>query len=157
MRNPIKHHLPDRTTKNYIVMMNSSKSGTSKLDELLEDLTLGRGVKRSKHELMYEGIDVTDAFVEVLLRTGFMPVTVSSVDLQPGERIPAFYIKDGIAYFGWIFYEKFTRTKFRKLWGSVVRNQKGDWAIQISSRKNHLLYAALGQKREMDLDHPTDF
>ena len=65
---------------------------------------------------------------------------------------PAFYVEDTTAYFGWVFWEKFTSAKRRKLWGSVVRNEKGDWAIQISPTKTTTIYVNEKLKTEMDIE-----
>ncbi len=134
----------------------SDKRGIG-LTDSLKDLADGRSVKRARHSLIVDGHDYTGEFIRVLQELGYIPVTVADTPVEPGERIPAFYIKDSVAYFGWIFYEKFTGQKTRKLWGSVIRNQKGDWAIQISPKKNITVYADINRKTEMDLDRPTDW
>lgn len=125
------------------------------LEEVLTDIILGRGVERSKHELRYEGRDVTAEFSRSLERSGFKPTTVGALTLRPGERVPAFWIDDSTAYFGWVFWEKFTELKLRKLWGSVVRNKKGDWAIQIPPTKPTVIYANERLKIEMDIEQPS--
>ena len=124
------------------------------LEEVLTDIILARGVERNKHELLFEGKDVTAEFLRQLERQGFRPTTVGAVDIQPGERIPAFYIKDSTAYFGWVFWEKFTELRLRKLWGSIVRNNKGDWALQIPPNKPTTIHANTAMRYEMDIDHP---
>ncbi len=138
-------------------MTHLSNSNEDQITESLKDLAVGRGVKRSRHDLVVDGRDYTDEFIRILRETGYTPVTIAHAPVEPGERIPAFYIKDSTAYFGWIFYEKFTGRKLRKLWGSVIRNRKGDWAIQISPKKDITVYADSTQKTEMDLDRPTDW
>jgi hypothetical protein len=45
----------------------------------------------------------------------------------------------------------------RKLWGSVVRNKKGDWAIQIPPTKPTTIYANPLLKIEMDIEHPGEW
>jgi hypothetical protein len=128
----------------------------SALDAAFEDIITGKGVHRSKHELTLERKDVTYQFLAALKRHGYLPTTVADVEVQPGERVPAFFIKESTAYFGWVFWEKFTQWKLRKLWGSVVRNQKGDWAIQIPSNKATTIYANSSLKIEMDIEHPGE-
>lgn len=135
----------------------SNNNNRDLIFESLRDLATGNGVKRTRHTLIVDGRDYTDKFIQVLKDAGFDPVTIAEAPVEPGERVPAFYIKDSTAYFGWIFYEKFTGQKMRKLWGSTVRNQKGDWAIQISPKKNITVYANSKQKTPMDLDRPTDW
>ena len=95
-----------------------------------------------------------DEFIEVLIENGFHRTVVGNVEIDVGERVPAFFINESIAYFGWVFWEKFTRDKARKLWGSVVRNRKGDWAIQIPPTKPTPIYANPDLRIEMDADKP---
>lgn len=127
-----------------------------KLRDTFHDIITGTGVKRSKHELELDGVSVVEAFLKELEKHGYTPTTVANVGIQPGERVPAFYIEDRTAYFGWVFWEKFTSVKLRKLWGSVVRNEKGDWAIQISPTKRTTIYANENLKFEIDIDRPVD-
>ena len=127
------------------------------LDEAFADIITGSGVHRSKHELSLDGRDVTFQFVAALKRHGYFPTTVADVDVQPGERVPAFFIKESTAHFGWVFWEQFTQWKLRKLWGSVVRNKKGDWAIQIPPNKPTTIYANDDFKIEMDIDRPAEW
>ena len=126
------------------------------LDSVFEDIITGQGVHRSKHELRLDGTDVTPEFLVALKRQGYVPTTVGEVEVQKGERVPAFYVKESTAYFGWVFWEKFTQWKLRKLWGSVVRNKKGDWAIQLPPNKAVTIYANRSLKIEMDIDHPSE-
>ncbi len=125
------------------------------LDEAFSDIITGKGVTRSKHELVINGTPVVDRFLQALQKHGFEKTIVGKVEVRVGERVPAFFIEDTFAYFGWVFWEKFTSDKARKLWGSVVRNVKGDWAIQISAAKSSAIYANRTFKIEMDADNPV--
>jgi hypothetical protein len=127
------------------------------LREVLADIIEGKIVKRAKHELMWEGRDVSLRFVDVLQESGYRPTIVDEVDVQPGERVPAFFVSDGTAYFGWVFWEKFSQLKLRKLFGSVVRNAKGDWAVQIPAQRRKVIYANPALKSEMDIENPSGF
>ncbi len=128
-------------------------------DELLEalsDIVHGRSVKRAKHELMFEENDVTKSFIETLIGHHYLPSTVDRITIQPGERVPAFVIEKNTAYFGWVFWEKFTQLRLRKLFGTVVRNAKGDWLIQLPSNSAKIVYADTSQIFEMDIDRPFE-
>ncbi|MBI2620447.1 MAG: hypothetical protein HYW57_10230 [Ignavibacteriales bacterium] len=127
---------------------------TTRLSEALADIVTGHGVKRAKHELVFNGKSVVENFVRSLEEHGFVKTTVGDIQVDVGERVPGFLIEGTTAYFGWVFWEKFTARKARKLWGSVVRNTKGDWAIQIPPTKSTPIYAHPGQKIEMDADKP---
>jgi hypothetical protein len=127
------------------------------LESLFADIIAGRTVKRARHELVWETRDVTLDFVESLRAHGYRSSTVGGVEIRPGERVPAFYIQDNTAWFGWVFWEKFSRLKLRKLFGSVVRNEKGDWAVQIPSQRGSVIYANPALKAEMDIDNPSGF
>lgn len=124
--------------------------------EALSDIVHGRTVKRAKHELIFEGNDITTTFIETLVRHHYLPSTVDRITIQPGERVPAFFIENNIAYFGWIIWEKFSRLRLRKLFGTVVRNAKGDWLIQLPSNSPKTVYADTSQTFEMDIDRPVE-
>ena len=74
------------------------------LSEALDDLILGRGVARGRHELLFQGRPVRAEFVERLEANAFTPTRVSAVDIVAGEKVPAFHLDaDGTAAdFGWI-------------------------------------------------------
>lgn len=127
------------------------------LREVLADIVEGKVVKRARHDLHWGARDVSLEFVDVLTEHGYLPTTVAAVPVQPGERVPAFYLENATAFFGWVFWEKFTQLRLRKLFGSVVRNAKGDWAIQISDKRNMVIYANVALKSEMDIDTPSGF
>ena len=127
------------------------------LREALREIVEGKNIKRSTHDLRWDSHDLVPLFREVLQESGYTPTTVNETTVQPGERVPAFPILGHIAYFGWIFREKFTDQKMRKLFGSGVRNAKGDWAIQIPASRDITLYANPTLRCEMDLDQPTSF
>jgi hypothetical protein len=131
-------------------------SEQEKLRAVLGEIIDGRLVKRIRHDLVYEGRSVTPMFIEELEKHGYLPTTVGNVDVQPGERVPAFLIDQDVAYFGWVFWEQFTSWKIRKLWGSVVRDRRGDWEIQIPATRPTPIYANSLLKLEMDIDHPPE-
>lgn len=118
------------------------------------DLAAGRGVKRGRHSLVVDGTDRTDLFFQALAEERFEPTTVRSASVAPGEKAPAFLVRDGKADFGWVFWEKFTASRLRKLFGSVVRNAKGDWAIQIGVGNSQVIYVNVKRRASTDLDHP---
>ena len=127
------------------------------MQELFRSIIEGKVVKRSRHELRWDDRDVSQAFVETLQKCGYRATNVEAVHVVPGERVPAFYIEKNTVFFGWVFWEKFTETRMRKLFGSVVRNAKGDWSIQIPPTRQTVIYANERLKIEMDVDHPSDF
>ncbi len=133
------------------------RKSSDKLCDAIVDIIEGKNVKRVRHELQHEGKNVSPLFIEELEIHGYNPTTVEKVNVQPGERVPAFYIQEGIAYFGWVFWEQFTSWKIRKLWGSVIKNKLGDWEIQIPVARPTTIYANESLKIEMDIDHPPEF
>ena len=132
----------------------------SQLDKRLRDafkeIIDGKTVKRSKHELMFGGVDVSNVFVDELDKKNYLPSAVGDIPCEQGQRVPAFYIEELQAYFGWIFWEKFTEGRLRKLFGSVVRNEKGDWSIQLPAGSRKIIYANTALTVEMDIDHPFE-
>ena len=127
-----------------------------KVRDALRSIIDGKTVKRAKHNLTHEGENLSSLFIDELAARGYRATTVEQVGVQPGERVPAFLIEEGFAHFGWVFWEQFTSWKLRKLWGSVQRNTKGDWDIQIPATRPTTIYANDSLKIEMDIDHPAD-
>lgn len=127
----------------------------NQLREALGDIVEGVVVKRCVHRLDWGGRDISPIFVKVLASRGYAPTTVDAVRVKAGERVPAFYLENGTAYFGWVFWEKFTDLRSRKLFGSYLRNAKGDWAIQIPPTRPTTIYVNASLKTEMDVDNLT--
>ncbi len=123
-----------------------------KVVEALDDIINGRNVKRSVHDLRLDGQSVADIFAERLVSSGFVETTVGEVEIGFDERVAAFLIRDSKAYFGWVFRERFTEEKSRKLYGSEVRNRKGDWAIQIAFNSSEKIFVRYSKKLGMELD-----
>lgn len=131
------------------------KPESGDLRHALRALILGDGVRRTSHELKLDGIDVSDQFRDELLFEGFRETSVEEVDILPGERVPAFYLANGCAHFGWIFWEVFSPDRRRKIFGSVSKNVKGDWAIMLARKA--VVYSCPGRKEPMDVDRPSSF
>jgi hypothetical protein len=115
----------------------------------------GRTVKRSRHDLFWKENDLSNEFIRVLQAHGYTPTTVGEVPVHPGQRVPAFYLDGPTAFFGWVFWEKFTGSRQRKLFGSVVRNIKGDWEVQIPPSRHVVVYANTSLVIEMDSERPS--
>src|SRR3989304_3772818 len=90
-----------------------------RLEEAFRDFITGRGAERAKLDLIHEGLVVVDDFLGALQRLQFTPTTVAEVPVDPGERVPAFYIKDSTAFFGWVFWEKFKQIEKKYLYRCI--------------------------------------
>jgi len=77
---------------------------------------------------------------------------VGDVDVGFDERVAAFLLRGSMAYFGWVFNERFTEKKSRKLFGSEVRNGKGDWAIQIPFNRREKIFVRYTERLGMEQD-----
>jgi hypothetical protein len=121
-----------------------------KIEETLEDVISGK-FNVPKIELLYEGKDLVEIFVKKLIDLNFQPKKVNEVNVEIGFRVPAFYIKDKTAYFGWVFWEIFTETKKRKLFGSAIKNQRGDWEIEITDKSDEVIFVNESKSIEIDL------
>ncbi|MEW6368316.1 MAG: hypothetical protein AB1714_27105 [Acidobacteriota bacterium] len=126
------------------------------MDELLldaiDDLILGRGVKRVRHDIPLEHREL---FEKRLAELGFRPLTVNDVLIEPGTRVPAWVFGPKGADFGYVFWEIFTPRNKIKLFGSEARNAKGDWDVQITSYSRDTVWVNLSQRIEHDLTRPV--
>ena len=120
--------------------------------EALDDLILGRGVKRGRHDLPPE---VFPLLRERLAAHGFVPSLVADVAIEVGVRLPAWLLRPPRIDFGTVFWELFTETKRRKLFGSEVRNAKGDWEIQIPPGSPETVWVDPGRAERYDVSRPV--
>ena len=120
------------------------------ITEILDDIILGRGVKRAIHDLEYDNTIYTSLFIDRLRLYKFRPMTINDICIKTGYRVPAFFITEKSAIFGYVFWELFTERKKRKLWGSAVKNEKGDWKYIVPANSKQVLFVNLEKEEEFD-------
>jgi hypothetical protein len=123
------------------------------LSDALDDLILGRGVARGRHELRHRDQPVREEFLERLRANGFRPLTVRDAEIEPGEKVPAFYFHDDSVDFGWIRWEIFTPKSRRKLFASERRRTDNDeWAIQLNLSSPETVWASPDRRQSHDVE-----
>jgi hypothetical protein len=135
--------------------MMQDASGTDELFAAFRDLAAGRGVRRGRHRLRIEGQDRSALFEKALRLEGFEPLRVRDAPVEMGEKAPAFLVGEALADFGWVFWEKFSQGRARKLFGSTVRNAKGDWEIQLGEGSRRRVHVCLAAKAAVDPERPS--
>lgn len=125
----------------------------SELAAVLDDLILGRGVARGRHELVDKGRPVRAEFEERLVANGFAPTLVRDAEIVAGERIPAFHLDGDAVDFGWIRWEIFTPRSRRKLFASERRRKDNEeWAVQIAPGSTEKVWACPARKERHDVE-----
>ena len=125
------------------------------LAEALDDLVLGRGVARGRHDLRWKGRLVAAELEERLAANGYAPTTVRDAAIEPGERIPAFHLSADreTADFGYIRWEIFTPRSRRKLFASEYRRTDNqEWAVQINLASPERVWANPAARETHDVD-----
>jgi hypothetical protein len=123
------------------------------LADALDDLILGRGVARGRHALRHRGRLVRSEFEERLQANGFRPLTVRQAEIEPGEKIPAFYLHGETADFGYIRWEIFTPKSRRKLFASEHRRPDNqEWAVQLNLASPEQVWALPQAKERHDIE-----
>jgi hypothetical protein len=123
------------------------------LSEALDDLILGRGVARGRHELVVRGRPVRAEFEERLRANGFAPTTVRGVEIPAGEKVPAFHLDGGFADFGWVRWEIFTPRSRRKLFASERRRTDNqEWAVQLNLSSPEIVWACPQRRERHDVE-----
>ncbi|MCL5268713.1 MAG: hypothetical protein M1469_11525 [Bacteroidetes bacterium] len=125
----------------------------ARIAEAMDEIINGTNVERFVHELEVDGEDISPLFTQRLRAAGFKEMTVGDVDVGFDQRVATFALRGTKAYFGWVFIERFTEKKSRKLFGSAVRNKKGDWAIQIPSNSGEKVFVNDAQRLGMELEN----
>jgi hypothetical protein len=125
----------------------------AELAAALDDLILGRGVARGRHSLLHKGTNVRAQMEERLTANEFRPTTVREARIEPGERIPAFYLHGETADFGYIRWEIFTPKSRRKLFQSEYRRPDNDeWDVQLNLASPEKVWASPERKERHDVD-----
>ncbi|HEY3173014.1 MAG TPA: hypothetical protein VGK86_10625 [Thermoanaerobaculia bacterium] len=123
------------------------------LSDALDDLILGRGVARGRHELKHRGRPVREEFLQRLAANGFRPMTVREAPIEAGERIPAFHLENDAVDFGWLRWEIFTPKSRRKLFASERRRRDNDeWAVQLNLSSPEKVWASPERKEKHDVE-----
>ncbi len=123
------------------------------LSDALDDLILGRGVARGRHELRFHGRPVKTEFEQRLRANGFLPTTVAAVEIAAGERVPAFRLEDDAADFGWVRWEIFTPRSRRKLFASERRRADNqEWAVQLAPSSREEIWASPSRRERHDVE-----
>jgi hypothetical protein len=124
------------------------------LADALDELILGHGVARGRHDLQYRGRPVRAELEERLAANGFAPTTVAAVAIAPGEKVPAFHLDDDAADFGYVRWEIFTPRSRRKLFASERRRPDNqEWAIQLSASSTECIWACPSRKERHDVEN----
>jgi hypothetical protein len=126
----------------------------AELRDVFNDIIDGR-VKRFVHHLIFQNKDYTTLFITCLKEKAYLPSPLKSVNIDVGIRCPGFFIKDSTAYFGYLFWEVFDERHKRKIWGSVIRNNKGDWKYILSGNSSNIVYLNQNKIQEVDIFHLT--
>ena len=90
---------------------------------------------------------------ERLAANGFRLLTVSETQIEPGEKVPAFYLHDEVADFGYIRWEIFTPRSRRKLFASEHRRPDNDeWDVQLNLASQEKVWANPALKERHDVE-----
>ena len=90
---------------------------------------------------------------ERLAANGFRPMKVSETEIEPGEKVPAFYLHDETADFGYVRWEIFTPRSRRKLFASEYRRPDNEeWAVQLNLASQETVWANPALKEKHDVD-----
>ncbi len=128
---------------------------SKQIKEIFYDIILGNGVKRSVHNLVFKNQDYSPLFIECLINKSFNPIPLKNTVLEIGIRIPGFYLDKQTAFFGHLFWEVFSERRKRKIWGSIVRNHKGDWKYILTGNSSSVVYLNMSKIQEIDIFHLT--
>ena len=123
------------------------------LSDALDDLILGRGVARGRHELRFQGRPARTAFEERLAANGFAPTTVAAVDIAAGVKVPAFHLDGDAVDFGYVRWEIFTFRSRRKLFASERRRPDNqEWAVQLAPSSSETIWANPSRAERHDVE-----
>lgn len=102
---------------------------------------------------MHRGRPVREEFEKRLNANGFHPMTVREAEIEPGEKIPGFYLHGETADFGYFRWEIFTPRSRRKLFASEYRRPDNrEWAVQLNLSSPETVWACPERKERHDVE-----
>ncbi len=72
-----------------------------------------------------------------------------------GRRVGAWCFRPPVLQFGMVFWEVFTVRSKRKLFASELRNERGDWVVQIPASSKETLLVNLDLAETYDASRPV--
>ena len=118
---------------------------------IFTEIITGKNVKRIFHELEYNNVDYTNLFIERLKLNKYLETPISEIKVGPGFRIPGFLLRNKSAIFGYVSWEIFNAKSKRKLWGSLILNNKGDWKYTVSDKSKTKIWVNPNQIEEINI------
>jgi hypothetical protein len=125
--------------------------------QALDEIILGQIVKRSKHELLWEGDNIRELFIQRLHVNRFEFKKIKDVEVPIGFRCPAFLLREQWAYFGWVKWMKYDEGIYWKYFASEVRRPSGSPVIIVTSDDIKEIYVNDTSHEEHDPDMPPLF
>jgi len=126
----------------------------SEILSAIDEIILGRIVKRSKHSLRWEKRDISELFIQRLLHHGYRLQSVYDAQIPIGSRAPAFLQEYQWMHFGWVKWTKYSEHIHWKYFGSELKKPTGSPIILITSDDARKLYINDSLLEAHDIDSP---
>ena len=117
--------------------------------DVFDDFILGRSKKRTIHNLRYGKYLMSEPFVDRLRMFQFQPLQLKSIKVEIGKRIPAFYLKDEYAIFGYVFLNTGSGDHMRVIFGSASKNEIGQSKYIIDGKQDTIVF--INSNRQEDI------
>jgi hypothetical protein len=117
--------------------------------EIFDDFILGRNVKRTMHHLRYGEYLMSQPFVDRLRMFQYRPMSLKSVKVEMGKRIPAFYLKEDYAIFGYVFQSARSKAKMQTVFGSVEKDEKCRSKYILNGNQETVVFINPGRQEDI--------
>lgn len=117
--------------------------------EIFDDFILGKNIKRTKHHLLYDGYLMLKPFIDRLCTYKYQPVQLKSIQVEMGKRIPAFYLKEDYAIFGYVFLATDSGDNTQTIFGSAERDEKGQSKYIVRGTQDTIVFVNLNQREDI--------
>jgi hypothetical protein len=117
--------------------------------EIFDDFILGRNIKRTMHHLRYDDYLMAKPFIDRLRTYKYQPIKLKSIKIEMGKRIPAFYLKEDYAMFGYVFLATDSGDNEQTIFGSAERDEKGQSKYIIRGNRETVVFVNLNQKEDI--------
>ncbi len=117
--------------------------------EIFDDFILGRNIKRTMHHLRYDDYLMAKPFIDRLRTYKYQPMQLRSIQIEPGKRIPAFYLKEDYAIFGYVFLTSDSEDHVQTTFGSTEKDEKGQSKYIVYGNQEPIVFVNLNRKEDI--------
>ena len=117
--------------------------------DIFDDFILGRNIKQTMQNLRYDDYLMSQSFIDRLRMYKYQPMLLQTIQVEMGKRIPAFYLKEDYAIFGYVFWAIESGDNAQPIFGSAEKDEKDHSKYTVRGKKNTVVFVNPSQRENI--------